>query len=151
MTAGVSGQDIYIQTIKLGGDAYARVGFRNNSGTREVYCFVNSTANTTTTLSAPLPDDDLPHVARLDFAGATYTLYLDDVSVGSNSPAVASIDAVDWVSLNMNAVNLDSNISISRVEITDCAGEPFDIGWLTAATDSSSTAVASNSGSSAFP
>ena len=129
MTGSVDNQNILLTAWQVGTNAEFTLGFVRTSGVRSVLATITDTAGGSTNISAVLPAGDVPHTAQLDFNGATYTLYLDGIAVGSNTPALPSLSEINYLNLAMQPVNTGTSMSTSKIQITDCVVGPV-IGWF---------------------
>jgi hypothetical protein len=121
MVGGSGAQNIFIEVDdNILTDASVRVGFRRVTGVRYIYADVFDTAGNGTFAQIALSAGDVEHTAKLTFIGNNWTLYLDDVSVATGSPVLPCISTIRKIQVGQQPVNVGTNMSISKVEITTC-------------------------------
>lgn len=139
MDVPLDAQDVSAYLQQLGdGDASIEIGMRNVGGTREAYAIVFDTLGGQTSITSELSAPSVDHTLRLEVSGNTYTLYVDDVSVGSNSPATGSLANVGFIRVREIPVGAGTDMSISFLDIYNSeagdegpveAGRPLDGRW----------------------
>jgi hypothetical protein len=101
---------------------------RNLAGVRTAFVSMIDSDGTPTNINSALAAGSVDHTLRLEVDGNDYSLYVDDVLVGSNSFVGAGITEVQTAFVTITPVVSTSDIAIEYLEISNNAIESDSAG-----------------------
>jgi hypothetical protein len=131
MDLPAAGQSIRLYAYRAGGNADVELRMASDGAGLTVSVSVTNTSGGSSSLSYVIALDNQEHTVAVTFNGNNYVLIFDGLIVGSASPVIGSLTEIDYVAVTQQPVQAGTNMSVSKIDITDCAVPAVVPGWNT--------------------
>jgi len=101
--------------------ALAVIGMSYTGGIRHAYAQVTDVLGNNTAINTTMSVDGAEHDLRIEFSQTAYSFYIDNVLIGTQALAANHLQLCDYAVLTQQPVVAGSIMSVSKVELTDCA------------------------------